>query len=167
MLLSPLCCYQSFPSIIAETESSVHRFCHTNWIPQFQRRTRKCYTHPFSDPTFQSLRWWFTRELRAGASPSAARCESPAQPKGHLLPDGNPTQRLWPPLITQRQGYGGFGAGDGGIGWFNGWIALIDSAQHHQNVAKTWGTEHAMRWGSAGKYFLLGSVLGMIQWRAV
>ena len=49
-------------------------------------------------------------ELRAGASHS----ESPARPRSHLWPGGNPTQRLRPPLLTRRQGYQGLGAGEGG-----------------------------------------------------
>ena len=138
VLLHLLFCYQIFASRIPEVERSDLRFCPGNWIPQSQWRNGLCYTHPFSDPTSQPPLVWVTCKLRAGASPSAARCESPAQPKGHLLPDGNPTQRLWPPLITQRQGYGGFRS------W--GWGGLDDSmdelhtltlhAQHRKIAAK-------------------------------
>ena len=46
-------------------------------------------------------------KLRAGASYS----ESPARPRDHLWPGGNPTQWLRPPLLTRRQGYQGLGAG--------------------------------------------------------
>lgn len=49
-------------------------------------------------------------KLQAGASHS----ESPARPRSHLWPGGNPTQRLRPPLLTRRQGYQGLGAGEGG-----------------------------------------------------
>ena len=47
-------------------------------------------------------------KLRAGASPSGARSESPAHcpAKGPSLDRREPTQRLRPPLLTQRQGTG-------------------------------------------------------------
>ena len=74
------------------------------------------WTHPSLDP---DKLFWFPlsignqdhmlhssalpspHELRAGASQS----ESPARPRNHLWPDGNPTQRLRPLLLTRRQGY--------------------------------------------------------------